>query len=303
MSRKIFISYRREDSQGVTGRLYDRLENHFGRDHIFMDVDTIQPGMDFVEAIEKAVSAADDFLVVIGPNWTESMDAAGNRRLENPQDFVRLEVATALARDVRVIPVLVNTATMPDLGDLPDNIKHLSRRNALEISHTRFSTDVDRLIHVLENISEPLDKTQDAMVQEVPKIDAVQKPLNDESRTKTEKSNLSQLLISIICWTIGGAIGGYFHWSYGYALVYAGVGGFISGIGLGIALRNGKPDSWIIQLPIAILGSITVGYFVRSLLGLNFGGDISISLMIFPLVTALLYGLWKTISSKTRILG
>ena len=149
MNKKIFISYRREDSQGVTGRLYDRLENRFGRDRIFMDVDTIQPGMDFVNAIENAINASDVVLVMIGPNWATSVDAEGKRRLENPADFVRVEVATALARNVRVIPVLVSNASMPNPNDLPSDLKSLVRRNAIEISHTSLSDLLEFLASLL----------------------------------------------------------------------------------------------------------------------------------------------------------
>lgn len=150
MSGQIFISYRRDDSHGVTGRIYDRLEQRFGHERIFMDVDTIQPGMDFVNAIEDAVGSTDIFLVIIGPAWLNATDAAGNRRLDNPEDFVRLEVVSALERNVRVIPVLIDGTIMPRSSDLPDDLKSLTRRNAIEISHTRFTTDVERLIRALE---------------------------------------------------------------------------------------------------------------------------------------------------------
>lgn len=146
MSGKIFISYRREDSRGAAGRIYDRLAQNFGHRKIFMDVDAIEPGDDFVQAIENAVSSTDIFLVVIGPDWLNTTDNSGNRRLDNPEDFVRLEVASALRRDVRVIPVLVDKATMPRSIDLPEDLKPLTRRNAIEISHTRFSMDMDRLL-------------------------------------------------------------------------------------------------------------------------------------------------------------
>jgi len=158
MSR-IFISYRRDDSAGYAGRLYDRLSQRFGGDQIFMDIDTIEPGLDFVEVIEKAVGSCDVLIALIGRQWLTIADATGRRRLDNPEDFVRLEIATALDRNIRVIPVLVRGATMPRSTDLPDVLKKLSRRNALEISDTRFHYDVDRLIETLEKVlgvSEPL---------------------------------------------------------------------------------------------------------------------------------------------------
>lgn len=157
MDGHIFISYRREDSRGAAGRIYDRLELAFGHDRIFMDVDTIQPGMDFVKAIEEAVDITDIFLVVIGPNWLNAADSAGNRRLDNPEDFVRLEVGSALKRDVRVIPVLVDEAIMPRSIDLPNDLQALTRRNAIEISHTRFSMDAERLIRAIEQAFEQIE--------------------------------------------------------------------------------------------------------------------------------------------------
>ncbi len=150
MSSHIFISYRREDSHGSAGRLYDLLVSHFGRERIFMDVDAIQPGLDFINVIDAAVSKADVFIAVIGPAWLDAKDQTGKRRLDNPEDFVRLEIAAALRRDIRVIPLLFEGAQMPRSIDLPDDLKALSRRNAIEISHSRFHSDAQRLINSLE---------------------------------------------------------------------------------------------------------------------------------------------------------
>jgi len=150
MSR-IFISYRRDDSAGYAGRLYDRLSERFGQGQIFMDI-TIEPGLDFVEVIEKAVGSCDVLIALIGRQWLTVTDATGRRRLDKPEDFVRLEIATALDRNIRVIPVLVRGATVPPSTDLPNALKKLARRNALEISDTRFHHDVDRLIETLEKV-------------------------------------------------------------------------------------------------------------------------------------------------------
>ena len=109
----IVISYRRDDSEAHAGRIYDRLEREFGRDHVFMDVDRIEPGEDFVEEIEKAVSSCDVLIAVIGPAWTELRDDSGALRIAHPLDFVRMEVSTALRSGTRVIPVLVGGASMP----------------------------------------------------------------------------------------------------------------------------------------------------------------------------------------------
>lgn len=151
MSR-IFISYRREDSAGYAGRLYDHLSQYFGEDYIFMDIDSIEPGRDFVEVIEQAVGFCDVLVAVIGKQWLTITDAAGQRRLDNPHDFVRLEIKAALERNICVIPALVREAGMPRSQDLPDDLTRLTRRNALEISDTRFNYDVDRLIGIIENV-------------------------------------------------------------------------------------------------------------------------------------------------------
>ncbi|HEU4679086.1 MAG TPA: toll/interleukin-1 receptor domain-containing protein, partial [Terrimicrobiaceae bacterium] len=150
MDGQIFISYRRDDSAAFAGRMYDRLESHLGPNRIFMDVDTIDLGVDFVDAIEKSVGSCDALIAVIGKNWLISADKEGRRRLDNPEDFVRLEIATALRRGVRVIPVLVDGATLPRSTDLPEDLRYLARRQALEIRHERFKDDCGRLIAALE---------------------------------------------------------------------------------------------------------------------------------------------------------
>jgi len=153
MSGQIFISYRRDDSSAWAGRLYDRLFQHFSQNEIFMDVDTIEPGVDFVEAIEEVVGACDVLIAVIGTRWLTSSDRGGSRRLDIPEDIVRLEIATALKRGIRVVPVLVDGATMPEVGELADELKPLVRRNAVEIGHNRFNADSERLVTALERPS------------------------------------------------------------------------------------------------------------------------------------------------------
>ena len=99
---KIFISYRREDSGGYAGRLYDRLSRHFGKDQVFMDIDHIEPGEDFVALIGQQVGTCKILIALIGRNWVNAADKAGARRLDDPEDFVRVEIASALASNVRV---------------------------------------------------------------------------------------------------------------------------------------------------------------------------------------------------------
>lgn len=146
---RIFISYRRDDAPGSAGRLYDRLSETFSADQIFIDVDAISPGVDFVLALDGALKDCDVLLAIIGKNWTNAKDGDGLRRLESDGDFVRVEIATALNSGIRVIPVLVDGAEMPNAEDLPEILKPLTRRNAVELSHTRFVRDTDRLASAL----------------------------------------------------------------------------------------------------------------------------------------------------------
>src|SRR5260370_42709949 len=122
MSGQIFISYRRDDGSAWAGRLYDSLSRNFVSNQIFIDVDNLDPGVDFVEAIETSVGSCDVLIAVIGKRWLISADEEGKRRLDKPDDFVRLEIATALKRNIRVIPVMVDGAIMPRLSDLPDDL-------------------------------------------------------------------------------------------------------------------------------------------------------------------------------------
>ena len=138
----IFISYRREDSEGEAGRLFDDLVRTFGDKSVFLDVAGISPGRDFRKEIEKKLSGCGVLLAMIGPTWASILDSDGLRRLDNPNDFVRLEIATALSRDIPVIPVLVRGAKMPQQGNLPPDLCDLPYRNCVELSHTRWNSDV-----------------------------------------------------------------------------------------------------------------------------------------------------------------
>jgi hypothetical protein len=148
-SGRIFISYRREETAYPAGWLYDRLVGHFGG-QVFKDVDSIQLGDDFVEVITRAVGSCDVLLALIGAEWLTITDEHERPRLDNPDDFVRLEIEAALSRRVRVIPVLVGGARMPRAEDLPDSMAALVRRQALELSPTRFDFDTSRLLKVLD---------------------------------------------------------------------------------------------------------------------------------------------------------
>lgn len=147
----IFISYRRADSCAYAGRVYDHLVDRFGKDRVFMDVDSIEPGADFIEVLQNTVGSCDVLIAVIGRQWLTATDADG-RRLDHPEDLVRIEVSAALSRNVRVIPALVGGAQMPASHDLPEVLAALARRNAVEISDTSFVPTLNRLIESLEKV-------------------------------------------------------------------------------------------------------------------------------------------------------
>lgn len=149
MARAIFISYRRNDSEGEAGRLFDDLVRVFGEDSVFMDVAGISPGIDFRKAIDDNVATCGVLLAIIGPQWVSVTDTTGKRRLDDDNDFVRLETASALARNIPVIPVLVHDAKMPHPEDLPDNLKELAYRNSVELTHARWNSDVQLLTNAL----------------------------------------------------------------------------------------------------------------------------------------------------------
>ncbi len=160
MSR-IFISYRRNDSPWESGRIYDYLKEHFGRDFIFKDVDDIDMGDDFRQAINEAVGQCQVLLAVMGKDWLTAKDAAGNRRLDNPADWVRLEIETALERNVRVIPVLLDRVEMPLVSDLPESLQPLAYRNAARVRQDPdFIRDMDRVVGVIRRHLEVLEKTE-----------------------------------------------------------------------------------------------------------------------------------------------
>jgi formylglycine-generating enzyme required for sulfatase activity len=141
----IFISYRRGDSEGQARALSTELANYVDAGSIFMDVDSIALGRDFRESLHESLEACDAVLALIGPGWLDSVDAAGQRRLEEPDDFVRQEIAAALKRNIPVTPVLLQGAPMPPVERLPNDIKNLAYRNGFELSHTRWHSDVREL--------------------------------------------------------------------------------------------------------------------------------------------------------------
>jgi hypothetical protein len=147
---RVFISYRREDSAASAGRIQDRLERELGRDHLFIDVDGIPLGANFVKVLRKEVTQCGVLLAVIGPNWLDVRDDDGTRRLENPTDVVRIEIAAALQREIPVIPILLDGTSVPKADQLPEDLKELALRNGLNVHHASFHADLDKLIRELK---------------------------------------------------------------------------------------------------------------------------------------------------------
>ena len=150
MTGQIFINYRRGDAPGFAGRLFDRLEDEFQPEHVFMDVDSIAPGLDFSKVLDEKINQCDVVLSIIGRRWLDAEDERGERRLDNPNDFVRIELEAALRQEKRVIPVLVDGAEMPRLHDLPESLQSFSLRNAVRLTHDRFKADTAGLIRALK---------------------------------------------------------------------------------------------------------------------------------------------------------
>jgi hypothetical protein len=193
---KLFISYRREETAGHAGRLYDAVSARFGDHNVFMDID-LPPGIDFVERIRQAVGACHVLLVIVGPHWATLKAEEGTPRLADPDDFVRLEVESALRRpDLTVIPVLVAGARMPEPEDLPEGIRPLARRNALEMSDLRWRFDLGRLMEILET-----------HLADVTGVHPTAEPVAEATKPARIPSVPQLLLTGVIAAGIAGALG------------------------------------------------------------------------------------------------
>lgn len=149
----LFLSYRRADSQEVVGRMYDRLKSHFPVERIFRDLDSIPLGKPFPEVIREALANSKVALIVIGPTWTSVTDSSGSRRLDDPTDFVRIEVELALSSGLLVVPVLVSGASMPKGTELPNTLQTLVFLQAIQVRpDPDFHRDMDRLIGKLSHL-------------------------------------------------------------------------------------------------------------------------------------------------------
>jgi hypothetical protein len=146
---RVFLSYRRGDAGGYAGRLADALVQRLGPRSVFQDVTAISPGQDYTVAIDRALADSDAALVVIGPGWLTAVTPQGARRLLEADDYVRLELARALGRDIRVIPVLVGGARLPEAAELPDDLQGLAQRQAVELHDETWHHDVDGLVRSL----------------------------------------------------------------------------------------------------------------------------------------------------------
>jgi hypothetical protein len=142
----VFISYRREETAGEARALFNDLAARIGKDFVFMDVDNIALGRDFREVLRENLASCDLMLVLIGKVWVDAKDQSGHRRLDDPGDFIRLEIGAALKRNIPVTPVLLQGAHMPASEQLPQELKELSFRNGFELSHNRWESDVQEMI-------------------------------------------------------------------------------------------------------------------------------------------------------------
>lgn len=144
---KLFISYRRDDASGYARAIYQHLARHFGADAIFMDVESLSPGRDFVAEIHDSLAETSLILVLIGKDWIDRQ-ADGRARIDDSRDFVRLEVALGLEREIPVLPILLGDAAFPAEAEVPDDLKGLLRRNAVRVTHPRFAADMESVVSV-----------------------------------------------------------------------------------------------------------------------------------------------------------
>lgn len=175
MTGQIFLNYRRGDDAGTVGRLFDQLEQVFGADKLFMDVEgRIRAGDDYVDVLRAQVAACDVLLAVIGPRWLTVADDTGRRRLDNPEDWVRVEIASALEAGTkkRVIPVLVPGGEMPRAEDLPPDLAALVRKQAVRITLERFRSDTQGLVSQITGVLADVEAARAVDAEQRAKADA-----------------------------------------------------------------------------------------------------------------------------------
>ena len=153
VAKRVFISYRREDTGSAAGRVYDRLSRLLPKSNIFFDVNTIGGGEDFVRRIESEIGRSDVALVFIGDKWLEPADPSGRGRLWEPDDFVRAELKAALARPMLVLPILVAGARMPKPAQLPEDVQQVTGKNAIPLRHESFDDDAENIVAAVLGVS------------------------------------------------------------------------------------------------------------------------------------------------------
>jgi TIR domain len=186
----IFLSYRRVDSMEVTGRIYDRLVEYLGAESVFRDLDSIPLGVPFPDLLRKTLSQTDAILVIIGPTWLSITNEHGQHRLEESNDFVRVEVETALQLEVPIIPVIVSSASLPEEHELPQSIRALTHRNSFVIRpDPDFHRDMDRLCTKLQEVlglPEGTVRKSELVNKQIQQLDLQNKRLQDELALQNE---------------------------------------------------------------------------------------------------------------------
>jgi hypothetical protein len=320
MAGNIFINYRRDDDAGFTQALYSRLEQAFPAESLFMDVDNIAPGLDFVQVLNDQVARCDVLIAVIGKNWLQASDEIGERRLNNPEDFVRVEIESALAQKKRVIPVLVNDATMPRSTDLPESLKGFARCNAVRLSHERFRADAQGLIRALQDVLAELDAARKAESEEAQRqakereraeAERLRQERREQSRKRggtklDERASGQQLRSGVVSWIAG--LPSEISWLIPVAVVaVALLGWFLPG--LIFTPQGGLGWGWL-SLLYAFAGLMAVGVMFRLRRGLLSGAELAVywygfvsfcALIALSVVTAL--GLAGTINADLSIAG
>jgi len=219
---KIFISYRRDDAPGWARHLFGDVKSEFGLDNVFIDVEALRPGDDFVDAIKERLSVCDVMLVVVGRRWLTSTDDTGRRRLDDSADVHRIELETAIAHNLRIIPVLVERATMPKAEELPEPLRAITRRNAAELRDNRWDDDVRALINQLKGAPlgsapshapavthspafEPLPTSR----KDAPQAPGAPSPSRNDVSIRASKLTITVVLASLAALTLGSLV----YWS------------------------------------------------------------------------------------------
>mgnify|MGYP001800072329 FL=1 len=272
----IFISYRRSDSIAEAGRIYDKLVDALGSERIFKDVDYIPYGDDFVEQLDQAVAQCDVPIPLIGHSWLTVADSHGNRRLDDPNDFVRIEIASALKRDILVLPVLVGGAAMPEPSDLPEDLRSLARRNAAQVRYDPdFQSDMRRVVAKLEEYFATWGIAAKPAQADPSPLSQSHHPAQNNSTVPPSKVLLTSAILS----GIGGALAIYdgfyggeeVNWAIGFLL-----------LGAAAILMTRQFWAWAAALSIQVLAVIVFSTEFMDVLAdqLEYGDGLSYGLIV-----------------------